>query len=125
MRPTTLTTLHRIDEAIVKLMTARLDLREAGCLAAVRKLTSAINSAEDARRHAERCHKNKTVDRTGSRCGPNITATERRLVCDLLRSAIASQEGLDGASDDPAGAILARSTLGKMQAQLHSTAEVL
>jgi hypothetical protein len=83
----------------------------------VRKLTSAIRLAEGARRHAERHHKSQvtpTMDRRGLHIRPNVTASERQLVCDLLRSAIESQEGLDGASDDPAGVILARSTLGKI-----------
>jgi hypothetical protein len=110
MRPAALVTLHRIDEAIVKLMTARLDLREAGCAAAARELTRVIESAESARAHAVRHYERR----------PGITASERRLVCDLLRGLIESQQGLDGASDDPDGASLAKCALAKLRSGVDS-----
>jgi hypothetical protein len=45
---------HCIDEAIVMLLAARIDLRKAGCRAAARRLTNAIDLADGARRQARR-----------------------------------------------------------------------
>ncbi len=115
MRPPTLIALHGIDEAIVKLMTARLDLREAGCPAAVREIMGVIKSAENARRHTERCHKSQaapTINGSGLRISPALPLASADW--SLLRSVIASQEG-EGALDDPGGAVLAKSALEKIQ----------
>ena len=52
-----LTKIHAIDQCITDLKRLRTEMREAGCPSLVKKLISAINSAEGASRHAWRMHR--------------------------------------------------------------------
>lgn len=52
-----LTKIHAIDECIADLKRLRTEMREAQCPALVKKLSSAIKSAEGASRHAWRMHR--------------------------------------------------------------------
>lgn len=54
IKPATLATKRRIDNALQLMRQARKLLREAGCAKASPKINSAISSAEGARRHCDR-----------------------------------------------------------------------